>query len=533
MAVTDLTNTTWIFNSTINVTTSGTFNIDFISNLEGSWVSAIGRRFIKLTTGSSPSGTYKNALSYYYNFAAGVIAAEVYTLAKSGSTDNKWYGVYKSAKRIDIIGGQDVKNSTLISWLQANATQIIDNGTTARTYMGNTQISKYVGSNTISFKFGNNSITSVSTASLYFVHQKDITWETLIDNSTYNYCEFYYDDNNIVRTYSGKAVIDNDTEENVLKTDIIKDGSKYHEYENTCILEGTPIMLANGTTKNVEDITYSDLLIYRDFYTGEFKCNYPLAIIQCNPHYQEENTLTLHLSNGEDLTMASKHYLWNYTTNSILIVNCFTKEVNADLDTLILSGIDYNTKQVDPITVVSYEWSKSNKKQYTIEMPGCCGCISSGVVNTTSTNEFIPVQSQMKYNQYVVNSILVQFNSEADYEREWVWYNQNVTDLYEEASFKNSLTAYQRIFLDTYSTPEQAAEIYKAQKAYIQTVYQNSFIERPSVAIVNEGGTITNVNLGSTYTIQSDCYSSATFKNYTAGDVITIHSSVYLEPINN
>ena len=51
------------------------------------------------------------------------------------------------------------------------------------------------------------------------------------------------------------------------------------EYNNPgCLVEGTKILLANGTYKNVEDIKYDDLLAVWNYDTGELTSEYPLWI---------------------------------------------------------------------------------------------------------------------------------------------------------------------------------------------------------------------------------------------------------------
>lgn len=93
MAVTDLTGTTWVFNDSIDVSTSFYYSINFISN---------DSSFAAL------EASYPD-LSYYYWGAPTTIYS------------NGWYNA--NYKTISITGGTDATNSSLISWLEANATQ--------------------------------------------------------------------------------------------------------------------------------------------------------------------------------------------------------------------------------------------------------------------------------------------------------------------------------------------------------------------------------------------------------------------------
>lgn len=108
MSVQDLTNTTWVFKSEEEITIGGegnviTYNISFTSNnksyIKMQMVNDMGDRFIDYFYGSG-SAQYDSAFVGDW-------------------TDNSY-------KTINITGGTDVTNATLISWLEANATQQVE-----------------------------------------------------------------------------------------------------------------------------------------------------------------------------------------------------------------------------------------------------------------------------------------------------------------------------------------------------------------------------------------------------------------------
>ena len=111
MAVTNLTNTTWVFNSSIDLTTTGVTpvvegdvlykSITFTSN---------NRNYVQLRVGST-NGVSWNVFAYGYE---GYSADDVYM---SG------YWTDEAFRTIEITGGADVTNASLIAWLEANATQ--------------------------------------------------------------------------------------------------------------------------------------------------------------------------------------------------------------------------------------------------------------------------------------------------------------------------------------------------------------------------------------------------------------------------
>ena len=123
MAVTDLTNTKWLLNDSPSFLSSGSYSVNFISNLE----------------------TF-NDLSYTYASRPEFIRELYYNSIVKYSLGSGW--VDSNYRTIEITGGTDVTNTNLISWLTANATQITSGGSM---YLGTSNISKmYLGQNEVS-----------------------------------------------------------------------------------------------------------------------------------------------------------------------------------------------------------------------------------------------------------------------------------------------------------------------------------------------------------------------------------------------
>ena len=105
MSVTDLTGTTWVFNDVLDLGSFGDVKyINFISN---------GENFIQLQLDSVGAGSW----SRKYLIFAGNTSYQPYN-------DHSYWGLPKF-KTIQITGGTDASNSELISWLEANATQVL------------------------------------------------------------------------------------------------------------------------------------------------------------------------------------------------------------------------------------------------------------------------------------------------------------------------------------------------------------------------------------------------------------------------
>lgn len=110
MAITDLTNTKWVFNSGISFSVYGSFDINGSCFFDGQALT----NFSTMHLNAGEPGEYPPSFVLDSNY--------IYI---SG-----WNGSFPFT--LNITGGTDATNVNLISWLQANATQIIE--PTANTY---------------------------------------------------------------------------------------------------------------------------------------------------------------------------------------------------------------------------------------------------------------------------------------------------------------------------------------------------------------------------------------------------------------
>lgn len=141
--VSDLTGTKWLLNSSLNLS-STSYEINFVSNDSDYAYFAIG-------TAPSSKDPIAYELAYFtYSSSIGNAVYEGYSAEWSSQ-------VYRT---IEITGGTDATNSTLISWLQNNATQVIEPTETntfsigslsvANVYFGLLQVNKiYLGNSLV------------------------------------------------------------------------------------------------------------------------------------------------------------------------------------------------------------------------------------------------------------------------------------------------------------------------------------------------------------------------------------------------
>ena len=82
-----------------------------------------------------------------------------------------------------------------------------------------------------------------------------------------------------------------------------------------CLVEGTKIRLANGTTKNIENITYNDLLQVWNYKTGSIGYSYPIWIEKTH----STNIYTEYIfSDGNKLNVSGSHGVFNTDTNTFV-----------------------------------------------------------------------------------------------------------------------------------------------------------------------------------------------------------------------
>ena len=86
----------------------------------------------------------------------------------------------------------------------------------------------------------------------------------------------------------------------------------------SCLVKGTKIKLANGKTKNVEDITYNDLLLVWNYETGSYTYEYPIWIEKSKTTKVYQKTT---LSDGTTLKTVDKHGVFSKDANMFVSVS--------------------------------------------------------------------------------------------------------------------------------------------------------------------------------------------------------------------
>ncbi|NLC48181.1 MAG: hypothetical protein GX758_02355 [Tenericutes bacterium] len=147
---------------------------------------------------------------------------------------------------------------------------------------------------------------------------------------------------------------------------------------SSCLVEGTKIMLANKTTKNIEDIKYDDLLLVWNYETGSFSYQYPIWL------EKESISKTYQLitfSDGSVLKVVGKHGLFDLSSN--LFVSTDDKE-NFKVGSKI-AKINSKNNGFDEVIIKKIETKYEKVKYYHVVSTRYYNVIANNMLTTDGT----------------------------------------------------------------------------------------------------------------------------------------------------
>lgn len=301
MAITDLTGTKWLFDDALSGgITAQSFNINFTSNSNSYQCISLDDDYqdhmVTMMYYTQPNDSGQFVYAYF-----------------DGGSGGEWYN--NAYKIIEITDGTDVTNASLISWIDANAEQVlpplsIDLSTLSgwadvTTGSHTLQIrAKAVGyrtselSTAVSFTKAPSGYSVTVQGDLnyggeivFYDGQNDegaLLYDTtayvptfdqeLTITSGYLYVRYMGNMTTVHGTPSSGITLVNSSDDHALYS-VTANGTITDFYNENCIVEGTPITLVDGSTKNIEDITYDDDLLVWNFYEAKFDSAKPMWIM--------------------------------------------------------------------------------------------------------------------------------------------------------------------------------------------------------------------------------------------------------------
>ena len=303
-----------------------------------------------------------------------------------------------------------------------------------------------------------------------------------------------------------------------------------------CLVEGTKITLADGTTKNIENISYDDLLLVWNYETGDWTYEYPIWIEK--PTYINEYT-RITFSDGSILDVAINHGLYNLDLNLFVTIN---DNDNFKVGTPIAKFDQNNNLQ--RVTVTNIEQIYEEIRYYHIVSTRYYNVIANSILTTDDV---------------VIVSNLYGFEDNAKWPDYRKYIIEDANNVYKYEAFQDFLPYY--MFKGLRVEEGKILEEYlplEEFKLYLQTNQANyDILSKPitdkngnNIWMVTTSDDIVNENNKSTFMIQEGTnyklkqpkehknflywYNTADGKKYNIGDNVEIwHGNHFIAIYNN
>ena len=145
-----------------------------------------------------------------------------------------------------------------------------------------------------------------------------------------------------------------------------------------CLIEGTKVLLYDGTTKNIEDITYDDLLAVWSYDTGGLTAEYPIWIEKVK---RIDEFMVISFEDGTELKVAGSHGIFNVESN--LFVNV------ADAKQFKVGSHVYKIVdgELQPVKVTSIAMKQEEVNYYDVVSARYYNIVANGILTTDARVE--------------------------------------------------------------------------------------------------------------------------------------------------
>jgi hypothetical protein len=163
-----------------------------------------------------------------------------------------------------------------------------------------------------------------------------------------------------------------------------------------CLVEGTKILLADGTYKNIEDIEYTDLLAVYDHLNGGITHVYPVWIEKEGKTSSYEK---ITFDDGTELKVAGMHCLFDAEKNMYVDVS---NKNQFDIGSKVYKVNKNNELEV--VTVTNIEYVNETVKYYDVLSITHYNVIANGLITTDIitqfTNELYKFKDKAVYKEF-------------------------------------------------------------------------------------------------------------------------------------
>ena len=183
-----------------------------------------------------------------------------------------------------------------------------------------------------------------------------------------------------------------------------------------CLAKGTKIMLANGKTKNIEDIGYDDLLAVWNYDFGTITYEYPLWI---ENEHKADSYIKITFNDGTSINIIDDHAF--YDTDLNLFVNLDSLKVGSNIAKINNDG------KFDIVTIKNIEKFNENTTYYFVGSTTYYNVIANNILTT---------------DHYTLISNLYKFENGAKWSKDKQKIVSNKSNLLNYSYFKDVLPYY-------------------------------------------------------------------------------------------
>ena len=158
---------------------------------------------------------------------------------------------------------------------------------------------------------------------------------------------------------------------------------------NVCLIEGTKILLANNTYKNIEDIKYDDLLMVWNYETGKLTKEYPIWMEQ----EKVSNSYTkIYFNDGSNIGVVGAHSFFSRDYNEFVSVDDKEKfHINSRI-------LKLNNNKLKEVKVTKIEKINKKVKYYFVASTRYWNIISNDFI---TTDGYTDISNLYKFNKNI------------------------------------------------------------------------------------------------------------------------------------
>ena len=187
-------------------------------------------------------------------------------------------------------------------------------------------------------------------------------------------------------------------------TKVVSDITLYAQWENECIVEGTLILMADGTQKPIEQLVAGDKVLVFNHETGKVEESVLVYNVHSEIGYDEYEVIRLYFSDGTSIGIHGEHYFFDLDFNKYVSINA--DNVHQFVNHRFF-GISYNQDNgtyLDKIvTLESYTISKEYTRVFGPTSAYHLNYFAEGILNANGDNDpFLNIfeyDESMKYDE--------------------------------------------------------------------------------------------------------------------------------------